>query len=617
MTGPTPTRSKEIIAFQGVIFKSQGEVAFSDSEWVVVTDFTFDPVVRMIKTLFDLLDGKVGAMTYQYDGPEDKFKKALQHQVELRARLNLEKLKTSHRRLNELKAAVSSEGARTKRALVDGGGKILSWLFGVSTQEELEHVKDHVEKLSTETRSIVHAMEVHASLIHERLWETKAVADTVVELQTAFAQVENEAKKIDQKISGITYEIERQRLAAVKVECLPTNRVRDCLDRRVDRKLRHRSGYYGYGKTSGNAFSASTSASSAERHQSDPSGRMVAKPISSGGRHMKSVQRSKMFEFPQSFTLYEVISLPRPVNNSTQGAQFHPLPSFLAVASDCQAFVELTAPNSSRCLSSTTSICPISREINRKQRESSCAMALFLKDDKKSRMQCSTCLAQWTGQQTVYLGHRRWGYSTDQETTITITCPNSRGKTSTLIKREPFDVFEVPMAFSQWIFQASLKKNVRHSLNNESLPSLAELDEVGKVPQERDSKEIDPAIEPEIKNWKHKPLISRRVKTQNHVTLMGKHLRIIEEEEKARRSSNRHGVVRYPVEIIAVVAVLFSSLALLLFLCRHKNQASLSGLTERLIELEKRLASHELEVEDHSIISLTYYPDMLSPSLLR
>jgi methyl-accepting chemotaxis protein len=224
MTGPTPTRSKEIIAYQGVIFKSEGEVAFSDSEWVVVTDFTFDPVDRMTKTLFDLLDGKVGAMTYQYDGPEDKFKKALQHQVELRARSNLEKLKTSHRRLNELKAAVSSEGPRTKRALVDGGGKILSWLFGVSTQEELEHVNDHVEKLSTETTSIVHAMEVHASLINETLWETKAVADAVVKLQTAFAQVENEAKKIDQKIGGITHEIERQILAAVKVE-MPSDKL--------------------------------------------------------------------------------------------------------------------------------------------------------------------------------------------------------------------------------------------------------------------------------------------------------------------------------------------------------------------------------------------------------
>ncbi|KZS02737.1 Uncharacterized protein APZ42_000098 [Daphnia magna] len=151
---------------------------------------------------------------------------------------------------------------------------------------------------------------------------------------------------------------------------------------------------------------------------------------------------------------------------------------------------------------------------------------------------------------------------------------DGRGKTSTLIKREPYDVFKVPMACTahtdDWIFKASLKKNVRHSLNNESLPPLAELEEVGKVPQEPNSKEIEPAMEPKMKNWKNKPRISRHVTTQSRVTLMGKHLRIIEEDEKTRRSSNRHGVFRYPVEIIAVVAVLFSSFALLLFLLSAK-----------------------------------------------
>ncbi|KZS08467.1 Uncharacterized protein APZ42_027525 [Daphnia magna] len=457
-----PTRSKEIIAYQGVIFKSEGE---ND------------------KTLYDLLDGKMGAMTYQYDGPEDKFKKALQHQVQLRARSNLEKLKTSHRRLNELKAAV------------------------MSTQEELEHVNDHVEKLSTETTSNVHAMEVHASLINEMLWETKAVADAVVELQTAFAQVENEAKKIDQKIGGITHEIERQRLAAVKVE--NDFRQIESAIAWIDESIEN--------------FAIGLATMSMERLlatlfpplQVQAVLRDIKAILPAGWSLSPSVQAGDTWKV---FTLYEVISLPRPVNNSTQGAQFHPLPSFLAVAGDRQAFVELPASDSSRCLSSTTSICPISRVINRKHRESSCAMALFLKDDKKSRMQCSTRLAQWTGQQTVYLGHRRWGYSTDQETTITITCPNGRGKTSTLIKREPFDVFEVPMAYTahtdDWIFQASLKKNVRHSLNNESLPSLAELEEVGKVPQEPDSNEIEPVIEPEMENWKHKPPISRRVTTK-------------------------------------------------------------------------------------------------------
>lgn len=50
---------------------------------------------------------------------------------------------------------------------MDGGGKVLNWLFGVSTQEDLEHVHGHLNKLSMETTSIVHALENHASLINE------------------------------------------------------------------------------------------------------------------------------------------------------------------------------------------------------------------------------------------------------------------------------------------------------------------------------------------------------------------------------------------------------------------------------------------------------------------
>lgn len=79
MSGPTLAESKEIFAYQGVIFKSEGEVAFSDSEWEVVTDLTFDPVDEIIKVLYDLLDEKRSTMPYQYDGHEDKFKKALQN----------------------------------------------------------------------------------------------------------------------------------------------------------------------------------------------------------------------------------------------------------------------------------------------------------------------------------------------------------------------------------------------------------------------------------------------------------------------------------------------------------------------------------------------------------
>ncbi|KAK4024942.1 hypothetical protein OUZ56_010434 [Daphnia magna] len=157
-----------------------------------------------------------------------------------------------------------------------------------------------------------------------------------------------------------------------------------------------------------------------------------------------------------------VISLPRPIGNATQGAQFYPLSPFLAVAIDRQAFVELSADDAFRCLMSPTLICPISSAINRKHRGPGCAYSLIVKDKARSRYQCATHVSPCLGQQTVYLSHRRWGYSTTEETTITIPFPQSREKCPT-----------------------------------------------------------------------------RRAMIQGRVALLGEHLRIIEEEEKARRGAGQ------------------------------------------------------------------------------
>ncbi|KAK4024941.1 hypothetical protein OUZ56_010433 [Daphnia magna] len=162
MSGPGPVADSEIIAYQGVIFKSEGELAFSDSEWVVVTDFTFDPVDQVIKSLYEWLDIRMNAMTDHYDGPKSQFKQALQQHVKERAQKELLKLRKIHQRWNELKSAVGVQESRVKRC---------QWMeeVEVSTQEDLEHVNGRINNLSTETTSIVHALEVHASFLNETL----------------------------------------------------------------------------------------------------------------------------------------------------------------------------------------------------------------------------------------------------------------------------------------------------------------------------------------------------------------------------------------------------------------------------------------------------------------
>ncbi|KAK4004217.1 hypothetical protein OUZ56_005959 [Daphnia magna] len=114
-------------------------------------------------------------MSDHYDGSKSQFKQALQQHVKKRAQEELLKLRKIHQRWKKLKTAVGVLESGVKRGLVDGG--------------DLEHMNDWINKLSTETTSIVHALEVHASLINETLWETKASGDAVAELQTAFARI--------------------------------------------------------------------------------------------------------------------------------------------------------------------------------------------------------------------------------------------------------------------------------------------------------------------------------------------------------------------------------------------------------------------------------------------
>ncbi|KAK4007557.1 hypothetical protein OUZ56_012715 [Daphnia magna] len=252
------------------------------------------------------------------------------------------------------------------------------------------------------------------------------------------------------------------------------------------------------------------------------------------------------------------------------------LPPFLAVASDSQALVELTVSDSSLCVTSTTSICPITQADNRKHREPSCAMALFLKDKVRSCAQCKTMLSPWRGQQTFYLGHRRWGYSITRGTTITFTCPHESERTNAVVKKEAFDVFEVPMSCSphtdDWTFQASFRKGIKHPLRNSTLPSVATA---------------------------NKPLLSRRAKFQGHISLMGEHLRVIKEEEKERAAMEVDDTVglHYPYELVFAIVGLLLGFAASLVFGWHRYHLSIVSVTRRIVELEGRLAVHEADVE--------------------
>ena len=87
----------------------------------------------------------------------------------------------------------------------------------------------------------------------------------------------------------------------------------------------------------------------------------------------------------------------------------------------------------------------------------------------------------WRDPETVYLGHRRWGFSAESPQQLVITCPvRQHGPASHVFPLPAVNIFEVPMTCTvqtdDWIFQASFRKDsVQRSISRRP-PSLKHLD---------------------------------------------------------------------------------------------------------------------------------------------
>ncbi|KZS10222.1 Uncharacterized protein APZ42_025362 [Daphnia magna] len=209
------------LSSHGVIFQSMGERFFSDSEWVVVTDVSFNQGEKVAnelkmwlieKTKLPVL-GSSSNKDFQSmlpsaktnDQPSktqtqdilsynpsnaEKAQQQLTTIVRDRAVYELTRLETIERNYQGLKTSIRQ--SRNKRGLVNGGGKILNWLFGVSTTEDLDKVNNQVAKLPTETTAIVHALETHTTLINESMWELQASKEAADALQRSCLTLDKE-----------------------------------------------------------------------------------------------------------------------------------------------------------------------------------------------------------------------------------------------------------------------------------------------------------------------------------------------------------------------------------------------------------------------------------------
>ncbi|KZR97175.1 Uncharacterized protein APZ42_008103, partial [Daphnia magna] len=152
-----PLTSTSLILRENAIFKQQADVAFSESSWTIVTDLDFGPVDAATAYFKEkILQQQEVAERWKNQGSRPQ--QIAAKRITSRMQSFLKGMENAEDRLTNIKKALNTN-QRNRRRLVDGGGTILKWLFGVSTQKNLEELNNQIQNLSRNQREVIHIID--------------------------------------------------------------------------------------------------------------------------------------------------------------------------------------------------------------------------------------------------------------------------------------------------------------------------------------------------------------------------------------------------------------------------------------------------------------------------
>jgi hypothetical protein len=298
-----------------------------------------------------------------------------------------------------------------------------------------------------------------------------------------------------------------------------------------------------------------------------------------------------IFEFTRSLTLYRVISLARATANGSTSIQYTGLPQYLATSPDQQTFIELSAEMIGPCRSAKQVICPISRAVSRKNNKGACSVAIFLADSNRIAENCAAVVTPWTGQDAVYLGHRRWGLSATNVTRLIVTCPHhATGPNSYTIDTPAISIFEIPMSCTaqsdDWIFLASFRKDTHRKWITRTAPQLTDL----KIPGPPLITTQDDIQPPDQTDRSKRPRHHLQELTAGMIHQMDG---LSDLEHTRLNTVNTLNYNRYPWEWVFILTLCILGIGSIVVAAHTKITARQNGLEAKLQTLKHRLQLHE------------------------
>ena len=107
---------------------------------------------------------------------------------------------------------------RSKRAIFNGIGSGMKWLFGVATTDQFTKLDGKLKKLTKESASITHLIRHQATLINESLCETKATIKQLVNISAAMETLTRQQANLENKVNELAEEFNRRLILIVTTE---------------------------------------------------------------------------------------------------------------------------------------------------------------------------------------------------------------------------------------------------------------------------------------------------------------------------------------------------------------------------------------------------------------
>lgn len=163
----------------GILFKKMEDSLISDNSWKIILDFDIselkkelEPLHVAFKNMERLLKDSVNVWD---EDPDSDF---------IRLKSNLDAYKQDLDDLFMLLPFQDIAEHRSKRGLINVGGYVLKWLFGVPTDEDLNLVNDRINELKHVTSNVVHSRLDQLTLVKDLNYKVKTNTKAIVEIMS-------------------------------------------------------------------------------------------------------------------------------------------------------------------------------------------------------------------------------------------------------------------------------------------------------------------------------------------------------------------------------------------------------------------------------------------------